>query len=66
MKDGVTGENTHSTSLHPLTKEEAFDTGTLELHLYLPTITGHLPHATSFLCSIFVYIINISGNLSEK
>ena len=26
MKDGVAGENTHSTSLHPLTKEEDFDT----------------------------------------
>jgi len=66
MKDGVAGENTHSTSLHPLTKEEDFDTVPLELYLYLPTFTDHLPHATSFLCRIFVYIINISGNLSEK
>ena len=42
MKDGVAGENTHSTSLHPLTKEEAFDTGTLELHLYLATFIHQL------------------------
>jgi len=66
MKDGVAGENTHSTSLHPLTKEEDFDTVPLELYLYLPTFTDHLPHATSFLCRIFVYIINISRNLSEE